>query len=288
MLEHVVEEAAALAQVALHDPPPARDHGEAHLQLDLTRARRPREGGAEVGVLRVEDREEGDVGIGARVPRSRGLLCPREELFAVPAAQGLGFAGRFQELDRELADGLEHCEARLVRGAADAPDEALIDERGEGVEDVQTVLSADGLRVLQRPAAREDGQPREQPALGFVEQAVAPLERRAQRALSVGQVLSAADEQVERLVEPAVHRLGSEQLRPRGGQLDRERKPVEALTDAGHRGSVVLVELEVGIDRARPGREEAHRVVRGERFEVGSRARECERRHRVLVLAREA
>jgi hypothetical protein len=59
-------------------------------------------------------------------------------------------------------------------------DKALVDERGERVE----VGSADFLRRLERAAAREDGQPREEPLLVFVQQIVAPLDRRPQRRLA--------------------------------------------------------------------------------------------------------
>ena len=117
-----------------------------------------------------------------------------------------------------------------------------------------------------------------------------PFERRAERALPVGQVLRAAHEQVERLVETAVHRLRRQQLRPRRGQLDRERQSVESPAHAGHGAGVAVVELELRIDRACPGREEAHGVVGHERLEARGRAllREGKRRDRVLVLARQA
>ena len=46
------------------------------------------------------------------------------------------------------------------------------------------ICVADRLRRLERAAAREDGEPREEPLLVLVEQLVAPLDRRAQRLLA--------------------------------------------------------------------------------------------------------
>ena len=90
-----------------------------------------------------------------------------------------------------------------------------------------------------------------------VEQVVAPLDRRAQRPLALGQVAGAAGEQRQPLVEPLEELLGRERLDARGGELEREREVVEAAADLGDG----LVGLEVGLDRARPREEEADRLL---------------------------
>ena len=80
--------------------------------------------------------------------------------------------------------------------------------------------------------------------LGRLEQVVAPVDRVAERALPRRQIVGAAGEQVEPLLEPAEDRLRREQLDARGRELDRERQAVEAAADPGHRGRVLVGELE--------------------------------------------
>src|SRR5690349_17752900 len=127
----------------------------------------------------------------ARVPGRGPLFRLRQNVVAVPPAYRLGFTRGLEQLRRELADRLQHREAGFAGGTAQPPDEALVDERPQRVEDVEIVVAAHVLRGIERPAAGEDGQPGEQAALRLVEQAVTPVERRAQRALAVGQVLRA-------------------------------------------------------------------------------------------------
>ena len=65
------------------------------------------------------------------------------------------------------------------------------------------------------------------------EQVVAPVDRRAQRLLAGRQVARPGAEEVEALLEPGEQRLGREQLRASGRELDRERQAVEADADLG-------------------------------------------------------
>lgn len=64
---------------------------------------------------------------------------------------------------------------------------------------------------------------------------------------------------VEALEQP----LGSEELRPRGGELDREREAVQATADRLDRG----VERDLPPDRSRPLREQCGRLIRRQRFQ---------------------
>ena len=72
------------------------------------------------------------------------------------------FATRLQSLHCELADRLEHPEARLGR-IADRPHQALIDEVGDQLDRVEAPVRVrhllDGLKL---GAADEDGQPGEE------------------------------------------------------------------------------------------------------------------------------
>src|SRR5579884_2583948 len=79
-------------------------------------------------------------------------------------------------LGPELADRLEHPEAARLPAAH----EALVDERLHELE----AGARDPLRRLERPAAPEDRERREQPPLLGLEQLVRPLERRPERLLA--------------------------------------------------------------------------------------------------------
>ena len=108
-------------------------------------------------------------------------------------------------------------------------DEALGDERGERVQ----LGAADLLGRLEREAAGEGAEPREELFLAVVEEVVAPGERVAQRLLPRGKVACAAGQKLQALAEPLQHRFGREQRDPRRRQLERERQPVEAYATAG-------------------------------------------------------
>src|SRR5687767_1739727 len=97
----------------------------------------------------------------------------------MPAAKVVQPAALLQAFSGELADGLQHREA-----LAGATDEADLDERGECVQ----VGRAHRLRGVDRPPAREDTELREQPALASGEQVVAPLDRRPEGPLPLGDV----------------------------------------------------------------------------------------------------
>ena len=128
-----------------------------------------------------------------------------------------------EPLERILADRVEHAEA----AAAPPPNQALLDERLEDVE----LGVAYGLRRVERKAAGEHRQPPEELLLVRLEQLVAPLDRRAQRALARRGVARGAGEERQAPVEPGEQLLRIEQREARRRELDRERKPVEPAAD---------------------------------------------------------
>ncbi len=237
-------------------------------------------------MLLVEDTEEGLMRIGAGEPRDRSLLGASQDVLAVAPAHGLRLARRLEQLRGVLADRLEHREAWLARRPPQRTDEALVDERREGLEYVEPVPATDRLGRLEGPTARKDGKPREQRRLVLAQEAVAPFERRAQRPLPAWEVLRAADKKFERAVEAPSHRLRRQELRACRRQLDREGQPVEPRAHLRDCSGVSVVELELGVDGAGSRGEEAHGVVRGQLLEAQARAgfRWSEWRHRVLVL----
>ena len=96
--------------------------------------------------------------------------------------------------------------------------------------------------------------------LGRVEHLPRPLQRRAQRALALRQVARAAAQQLQPALEALQQRRQRQQPRAVGGELDRQRQPVQARADLGD-DVVVLGRRPV---RARRGhaRREQRRGVR--------------------------
>ena len=111
--------------------------------------------------------------------------------------------------------------------------------------------------------------------LARIEQVVAPLDRRAQRALALGHIARAAGQERENRVEALEEQLGREELRPGGGELDREREAVEAAADRLDR----RVGCELPPDGTRTLDEERRSVVGRQRLEpVLPLARDVQRR----------
>ena len=205
-----IEVAARLGQLAADHPELAGRDEDVHLERDVAGGDRPGECGAKV--LGLVDQ--------VVVVGSRAL----EKELGVRAAARVDVG---QMLEGVLTDRLEQREA-AGRAAAH---EALVDERCDGLH-----VTAERFGRVDREAAGENGEPRQQVALVRLRELVAPVERRAQRPLAFGQVAGASREEVERLLEAAGDRPDREELDPCCGELDRERQPVEATADLGDIG----------------------------------------------------
>ena len=109
---------------------------------------------------------------------------------------------------REVADRLEHRQARAGRTGVDLTHQALVHQRAEPVEHVDPVEALhaprDGLDRFEGGAG-EHGEEREQPLLVGGEQLVAPVDRVAQRPLAFRRVAR---------VRPSAGRAGSRAARP--------------------------------------------------------------------------
>ena len=132
-----------------------------------------------------------------RAPSSSGSACSRQRrvVVLVSASDRLGVRALGQTLEAVLADRLQHLEARLAVERSNLPQEALVDERSQRVEHVDAQLAvriADGDGAVDRAAADEDGEPAEERAFRRVEQVMAPGDRPAKRALSLGNVAGSA------------------------------------------------------------------------------------------------
>ena len=131
-----------------------------------------------------------------------------------------------EPLEREFADGLEHPVALLTEPSRAAAEQALVEQGGERVE----IGLADELRRFERAAAAEHAQVREQRLLVLVEQVVRPRDGRPERQVTFLGV-AGSFEGVEPVGEPFEERLGGEQLRPGGRELERERQAVEPVAE---------------------------------------------------------
>ena len=68
------------------------------------------------------------------------ILGDAHKVVRMPLPGVVGFPGCRQLLEPELAHGLEHLVARFIPGASDLPEQALIDERDDTVEDGHHLL----------------------------------------------------------------------------------------------------------------------------------------------------
>ena len=115
--------------------------------------------------------------------RSRSFEQSEEEP-GVAISDGRLLAARRQPLQPELAHRLQHPEARLALDALLLAQQALVDQRGNAVEDIERPLRVDDrLGRLQRAAAGEDGQAAEEDLLLRGEQVVTPGDGVAHRLL---------------------------------------------------------------------------------------------------------
>ena len=178
-------------------------------------------------------------------------------------ADPLLLAGGGQLLQRQLADRLEHAEARPVD-----PDQVLLGERHE------PAVAADVGGRAGGPPAREHAEPREPALLGRRQQVVAPAQRVAQRALAGVHVARPVREQLEPALQPGQDLVGVERADVRRRQLDRQREPVEARADPADGLGVGVGQREPGPRGPRPVGEERDRL-----------RLQPQGRHRVLVLA---
>src|SRR3954453_17205893 len=135
-----------------------------------------------------------------RRPRSARRVLVLERLgelgvvLGVAAAVLLTRAGRVEQLERVLADGLEHDPPHLAVGVEPLVDEARPDERRER----RPAGAADRGGARAAATAGEPGEAREPHLLPGGEQPVAPVDRGAQRALAGRQVARPLDRQLER------------------------------------------------------------------------------------------
>ncbi len=172
--------------------------------------------------------------MGRRVRRR----CPLREAHApgrVPAPYLRRLAARLQALQPELADRLQHPEARFIARLLLPPQQTHVHQRSDTREDVglgRGTGLTDGPRRLQREAAGEDRQPPEQRLVGLGR--AGRGSRRSRRASSAAGPARRGDRPsaaASAVVKPGQQRPRRQEGAPRGGQLDRQGQPVQPVAD---------------------------------------------------------
>src|ERR1700694_3155020 len=102
-------------------------------------------------------------------------------------------------LPRKLANRPEHAEARLAIGLALLAHEALVDQRGDGIQGIRCTVAVehDALDRVERGSPGEDREAGEDAPIGLVQELVAPGDGAPQGLLPFGQVPRATGEQPE-------------------------------------------------------------------------------------------
>src|SRR5262245_39994897 len=107
-------------------------------------------------------------------------------------------------------------------------------------------IDKDRRRGIDAEAAAQDAKATEGPLLLRAQQTIAPRDRRAQGLLPFWKIARRDRREQDVAIETSDQLLGGQGLHPRRDELQRERQRIELLTDRGHRGAVVVGELEVG------------------------------------------
>ena len=207
----------------LEGPEPRELRGELDAESDVGAADRPLERRPQVRHLGPELRERRRL-VGGAEPlvghgrNGRASQCARR---VGRVALLVGRCG--QALGCEGPQGVEH----PIRVVAVGHDQRPVDHRGQQLQRVgREAMGGDAARGVVGEPPGEHTKPREVGALIVVEQLVAPLDRRPQRALP-GIPGRAGGEQREPIVEPLEDRDDREHPGASGGELDRQREAVE-------------------------------------------------------------
>ena len=247
---------AALGDVAAGAPVVRDAPDQRQRRLGVAGGGRVADRGADVVVVGVEPRQP--------VRRGRRCACPPRRPGAARAYarawRSRTVVGVVELLERVFADGLEHAEAAAVAG-----EQGVVGERGDAV---QRVGAADGFGGLQREAADEHAELGEQ-ALRRARRAgrSSSRSRRAASAGAAGASRGPALSRSSRRVEAVEDLGGGEDLDPGGGELDRQRQPVEPRADLRDPRLVAGLELQPRVDGAGAAQEQRDRGLGRQRAE---------------------
>ena len=150
--------------------------------------------------------------------------------------------GLSQPFGPVLSQGLEHPETDLGPPKI-GHHQALVDQRGQEVGDLggdQIAESADGFGGFELEATGEHGQPSEQDPLGLREQVERPVDQSPQGLLARQGGAVPSGEKPEAMLQTVVELPQRHRPQLGGGQFNGQRHPIEAATDGGDQGELVL------------------------------------------------
>ena len=142
-------------------------------------------------------------------------------------------------------------------------DQRLVSQRRQQAQHVrggQVITRAELLGHLQRPAG-EDRQAAQQALLPLGQQVMAPVDRRAQRALARRRSPATVGQQPEAVVHAGQDLLNSQHPDPGGRQLDGQRNAVQRPAERGDRRKAGRGQGETGTRRGGAVAEQADRLV---------------------------
>ena len=166
-------------------------------------------------------------------------------VLAVTAADILDVASFHESLGGVPPHRLQHSHTLLATVLGVRDEQALRQERLDSIE----VDAEHSLCRLERAPAGEDGQSSEGHLFLFVEQRIAPIERRAKRLLAWRRIARSAHQNGQRIVQALDYLLGRQQRRVRRRELDGQGHPVETRADLGNGDGVGFVEHEAEVAR---------------------------------------
>ena len=181
----------------------------------------------------------------------------------VPLALPLQLPGCPQPLGPELGEGGEHAVAHRAVRSLRRHDDRLVDQGTDQVEEPvggDVVVRTDRGGRGQVAPAGEDRQARPQELLLLGAEVVAPLDARPQGTVPVGQVAVPLAQEPVAVGQLPEHRLRREAAGPCGGELERQRDPLQAGTQLRDRLGVGLGDREVGARECRAVDEQLHRL----------------------------
>ena len=168
-----------------HLPEPPQRAGGSETDLGFAALCGPGQRGAEIVSLAVELPCLTHL-LGAE-QRRLGVLGKPEVEAGVAAAHGLAVATLGEALERVFPHRLEHSEARLALGHALGAQQVVVQERLEPVDHVEVEVAGHGCRTVEREAADEHTEAREERLLSGRKEVVAPVDRGAECSVPLGQ-----------------------------------------------------------------------------------------------------